>query len=319
MAGGVAFRSSNVDTPIVMLRESTQSSRMINRLFWSSLLLTFAVAVPCRVRAQASADPHCDSVIAAASVDSASAAMFISLQRTDGGPWFESDQIQLLSMLADVFTPPKPFRMNVFEGPAVSRTLRIRGGDTASVLRAPTVTGVYRIISDSVGAVKSVRIARASLMPGFDSAAVSAIEHAAMIKKLFKADGDSMRLELRLSTDSTPGARRLFRAYFPRLPVIDARPLASNPAPAFPDSDRAAGATSGEIVARFVVNRTGEPIGETIELIRGNSIGFAREALTVFGQQRFTPASIHGCSVAQQIDYPFVFVLPEDPSRPARH
>ena len=291
----------------------------MKRLLESSLLLVLAAAVPGRLHAQASADPHCDSVIAAAGVDSTAAAMFVSLQRTDGGAFFETDQIQLLSMIAGVFEPPKPFRLSVFEGPAVSRSLRVRGGDTASVLRAPTVTGVYRILSDSAGTVKQVRIARASLMPGFDSAAVSAVEKAATMKQLFKADGDSMRLELRFSTDSTPGARRLFRASFPRLPVVDARPLASNPAPAFPDSDRAAGATSGEIVARFVVNRTGDPIPETIELVRGNSIGFARAALTVFEQQRFTPASIRGCAVAQRIDYPFVFVLPAESSRPARH
>jgi len=243
----------------------------------------------------------------------------MSIRRTDGGEWMGNEQLQLLTTIAGVFAPPIPFRLNVFMGPAVTRSLRVRGADTTSELRAPTVTGVYRVVSDSGGTVKSIRIARASLMPGFDSAAVAAIEEAATIKQLFRPEGDSLRIEVRLSSDSTTGARRLFSATFPRFPVIDARPLPTNPAPAFPDSDRAAGATSGEIVARFVVDRTGEPIPATIEIVRGNSLGFAREALAVFAAQRFVPATIHGCAVAQRIDYPFTFVLPEDPSRPPRH
>lgn len=291
---------------------------MFTRLLGSLGGLLLAAAFADEARAQLSADPRCDSVVAKARVDSVPSAMFVSIKRTDGGEWIGNEDLQLLTTIAGVFKPPIPFRLNVFAGPAVTRTLRLRGADTASALRAPTVTGVYRVVADSAGTVKSIRIARVSLMPGFDSAVVSAIEQAATIKQLFKPDGDSLRIEVRFSTDSTPGARRLFGATFPRFPVVDARPSPNNPMPAFPDSDRIAGTTSGEIVARFVVNRAGDPIGETIEIIRGNSIGFAREALTVFSAQRFTPATIHGCAVAQRIDYPFTFVLPE-PSRPPRH
>ena len=292
---------------------------MLERLLRPSLFVLIAASIPCAARAQMSADSRCDSVVARARVDSTPSAMFIAVKRADGGEWVWNEDLQLLTTIAGVFTPPIPFRLNVFAGPAVTRALRVRGADTTAELRAPTVTGVYRVVSDSSGTVKSTRIARASLMPGFDSAVVSAIEQTATIKQLFKPDGDSLRIEVRFSSDSTPGARRLFSATFPRFPVVDARPLPTNPAPAFPDSDRAAGATSGEIVARFVVDRTGDPIPATIEIVRGNSLGFAREALAVFSAQRFTPATIHGCAVAQRIDYPFTFVLPEDPNRPPRH
>ena len=281
--------------------------------------MVLAALVPSGMRAQIAADPRCDSVVANARVDSTPSAMFISIKRTDGGEWIGNEEFQLLTTIAGVFAPPIPFRLNVFAGGAVTRSLRVRGADTVSELRAPTVTGVYRVIADASGTVKSIRIARVSLMPGFDSAAVSAIEQAAMIKQLFKPEGDSLRIEVRFSTDSTLGARRLFSATFPRFRVVDARPLPNNPAPVFPDSERIGGATSGEIVVRFVVNRLGEPIFETIEIVRGTSLAFAREALTVLAAQRFTPATIHGCAVAQRIDYPFTFVAPEDSTRPPRH
>src|SRR4051812_18695861 len=129
---------------------------MLNCSLRSSLILVLAAGVPWRVRAQSAVDLHCDSVVGAARVDSTPRAMFIALTRTDRGTWLGNEQMQILSTIAAVFTPPRPFRLNVFEGPALARSLRVRGADTASELRPPTVTGVYRIVSDSGGNVKSV-------------------------------------------------------------------------------------------------------------------------------------------------------------------
>jgi hypothetical protein len=295
---------------------------MLNRFLRRTFRLAFATLLPCAaapytIRAQA-ADLRCDSILTAAHVDSVPGALFISINRTDDF-WTSDQQIQLLTTIGAAFVPPHPFRMAVFSGPSLSRSLRIRGADTASELRAPTITGDYRFTTDTAGNIGEIRVARASLMVGFDSAAIAAVREAGQVKELFKAPSRSMTLDLRLSTDSTLGARRLTSAFFPRVPVVDAQPLPDNPAPTFPDSDRAAGVTSGEVVTRFVVDRLGMPMTETIEFIRGSSLGFARQALTVFPKLRFKPATVHGCAVAQRIDYPFAFLLPVDSSQGPRH
>jgi hypothetical protein len=147
-------------------------------------------------------------------------------------------------------------------------------------------------------------------MPGFDSAAMEAIKLAGATKGLFAPrDGTpSATVDFRFSTDSITGewtVRRLVSMSFPRMPVTDAalqpsKPTAPDSQPARRDSLRA------ETVLRFVVDRTGEPILETLEIVRGTSLEFIREALTVLGKQHFTPAQIRGCAVAQRIEIPFV-------------
>jgi hypothetical protein len=153
---------------------------------------------------------------------------------------------------------------------------------------------------------------RASLVPGFDSAAVAAIlDMGTFHDILVPPEGDdSMRVDVRLSTDSTADARRMIVATFPRMPVIDAMPRRDNPPAAFPEDERADSVTSGEVVLRFVVDRTGMPDMTTIELVRATSLSFARAAVIALPSQRFEPATIHGCAVAQAVDYSFGFVLP---------
>jgi outer membrane biosynthesis protein TonB len=119
-----------------------------------------------------------------------------------------------------------------------------------------------------------------------------------------------MRVDVRLSTDSTADARRMIVATFPRMPVIDAMPRRDNPPAAFPEDERADSVTSGEVVLRFVVDRTGTPDLATIELVRATSLSFARAAVMALPSQRFEPATIRGCAVAQAVDYSFGFVLP---------
>lgn len=200
------------------------------------------------------------------------------------------------------------------------RMLRPISGDRVTTLRAPTLTGVYRFTSDANGIATNVRTIRASLTPGFDAAALSAIGHSPGTSRVFAPPDqeDSMAVEVRISTDSTPGARRVLSAYFPRMPVIDAAPSADNPAAVLPTSAKRDSISSGEIVLRFVVDRDGAPVLETLEIIRANARAFVRPAIAALPSQVFAPATIHGCAVAQRIDYPFVFdVTPAPPA--ARH
>jgi TonB family protein len=94
------------------------------------------------------------------------------------------------------------------------------------------------------------------------------------------------------------------------MPVIDAMPRRDNPPAAFPEDEKADSVTSGEVVLRFVVDRTGTPDLATIELVRATSLSFARAAVMALPSQRFEPATIRGCAVAQAVDYSFGFVLP---------
>src|SRR5450755_4858553 len=105
----------------------------------------------------------------------------------------------------------------------------------------------------SPGKIARIAVLRASLMPGFDTAAVSAIRAAALVDDVMSvpAGDDSMAVDISFSTDSVLGARRLATAWFPRMAVVDATPLASNPPIAFPEEAKQEGIENGDIVLRF--------------------------------------------------------------------
>jgi hypothetical protein len=279
-----------------------------------------ALALLCPLRAFAQSTQvrdaaRCDSIVLAARADSVAAALFLSVGRIDGGG-LSPDQANLIaSHVGAAFVPPKPFRLTVFTGPPLMRSLRQLGADTNAELRAPTVSGIYRFAVDAKGKVIWTRTARASLLPGFDSSAAEAIREASIIPDVFvppDAD-DSMTVEVRFSSDSSDGAQRLTSAWFPRMPVIGAVSNRSNPSPVFPEEAKVDSVTSGQVVLRFVVDRGGLPVLETIEIVRATSVLFVRAAITTFPLLRFAPATIRGCAVAQLIDYSFTFLLPEPP------
>jgi TonB family protein len=264
-----------------------------------------------RARAQQADSAHCDSIVAAARVDSVRVGLFLGAHRTDGPPLEEEQMRQLMVSVGAAFVPPKPFRLTVFSGPARSRSLRTLGADSTTTLRAPTVTGVYRITATAQG-VANILIVRMSLVPGFDSSATDAIRVAATGNPAFATPVgvDTMHVDISFSTDSSAGARRLVSAAFPRMPVVDVAPMADNPAPEFPDAAKADSLDFGEVVLRFVVARDGTPEFDTLELIRSSDPSFTRAALRALAKHRFRPATIRGCTVAQQIDYAFNFSLP---------
>ena len=260
---------------------------------------------PARVR--------CDSVVAAARVDSVAAGLFITAGRLSGAEVRRHQIAVITNYLGAEFVAPRPFRLTVFSGPPLTRILRPLAGDSVAVLRAPSVTGVFRFTTPKKGSAPDVRTVRASLMAGFDSAAISAIHGLAGLPTGFTSadDEDSTTFEVRFSSDSTLGAQRLFSAYFPRMPVVDAVPNRDNPAAEFPDEARRDSIGVGEVVLRFVVDRDGMPALETVEVVRANVLAFVRSALAALPAQTFTPATVHGCAEAQVVDYAFTFVTPE--------
>lgn len=278
-------------------------------------LLACTLLVAARAPAQTGAQvpdttARCDSIVAAARVDSVPAGLFVAAMRMDGPELSPARREKILSTLVASFVPPSPFQLTVFAGGVQMRTLRAHDTDRADP-RAPVVTGRYRVYASRGGDSLRLALVRASLMPGFDEAALDAIRSARGTAALAPPPGDdSMIVDIRFSNEASPGARKFVEANFPRMPVVDAVPALDNPGPEFPEDERAAGAIAGEVVFQLVIDRFGSPAMETIEVLRASSMSFVLAALHALTEQRFAPATIHGCPVAQQIEYPMTFVLP---------
>lgn len=285
------------------------------RRVWGLLLACSA----CRLAGQVPAaldSARCDSIVAAAArMDSADGGLFVAVGRVDGGDLSADQATLMMNVIGGGFVPPRPFRLSIFSGPARMRLLRPLSPDTTAERRVPTVTGVYRFAVGQSGIVARSATIRASLMVGFDSAAATAIRDAGHVGGVLNPRNgeDSMFVEVRFSTDSSQGARRLTSAKFPRLPLVDAAPRRDNPAAEFPEDAKRDSVAVGDVVLRFVVDRRGEPALETIEVLRATSVSFLRSAIKALPQQHFTPATVHGCAVDQVVEYPFSFVAPAPP------
>jgi hypothetical protein len=256
---------------------------------------------------------ECESILATARLDSVPGALFISVRDVDGD-MEASDERRMALMIGVGFTPPKPLRLAVFAGPARTHILRPIGGDTSVDLRGPSITSTVRVTSVK-GESLRLEVIRGSMIIGFDSSVVAAIRSASIVSDMFmpEDEGDTLRVDVRVATDSITGAKRLITANFPRVPIVDAIPL-STPALVFPEQAKADGLTRGEVVLRMVVNRDGTPEIGTVEIVRETASSFVKAALESLPKQRFRPATVKGCPVPQVIDFPFAFVQPEKPS-----
>lgn len=298
----------------------------VARVVWWRRLVVAAALLVCGVTAVSRAqtgdrnDAQCDSIIASARVDSTPAALYVSVGRADDGFFSPEEAHSMAVGVATMFTPPRPLRLSVFSGAPQMRMIRRVGADTATELRAPKITGVYRFwLRSKVDSVKPVTV-RSTLVRAFDSAATEAIVSAMSTRGLIEVSvEDSMLVEVRFSTDSSVNAIRMLSAIFPRMPVVDVVPRRDNPPAVFPESESHDSTNRGVVVLRFVVDRDGTPTLGTVELVRASSLEFARAALQALPEQRFTPATVRGCTVAQEVIYPFTFAPPDSVKVPARH
>jgi len=279
--------------------------RSVRRFVATALLAVLSS----RGLAQDSAKVACDSVIAAAKIDLVSSAIFLSVQELAG----TAPDAQLHRMVVNVaneLVPPRPFKLNVFMGPSLVRGLRALGADSVRA-RTVTVTGIYRVTVQGGDSVPEVAVVRRSLVEGFDSAAVHAIRAASSISGVFAAStGSPLTVDLGFSSDSLPGAQRLFSGDFPRMPVKDAVPRPDNPSPVYPSDSTVSGAPTS-VMLRFVIGPEGMVEPGTVELTRVAPMAFIKAAFESLNRQRFAPATVNGCPVAQQVDYPFAFLPPE--------
>jgi len=278
---------------------------------WVGIAAACVVSFAGRAQAQDADSSRCDSVIVAARRDSVRTALYLTVIPLDV-ELSDAQRKLMATAIGTAFVPPRPFRISVFSGPSQMRTFRRIGADTLTELRAPTVTGMYRFSSTGNDSTSRPVVVRASLIPGLDAAVLEAIRSALLLSGVFipPVGFASMQLDVRLASDSTPNALRIVEAIFPRMPVIDAVPYADNPPPKLPLAMPDDSTRRFDVVLRFVVDRAGLPALETVEVIRGSSLSYVREAFNVLPKQRFTPARVNGCAVAQVVSYPFAFVTP---------
>lgn len=266
----------------------------------------------------ANSTARCDSIVASQRLDSVRTGLFFTASRVDDFDLAPGQAQVIATAVATSFMLPMPFRVRVFAGPAQMRMLMRQRRDTSTSVRAPSITGVYRFTSTKAQAIAHVETMRASLVTDLDSAMIAAIREASIIKEVvdLPPGSDSMRVQVRISTDSGPGSRRATTLTFPRMPVVDAVPMRDNPAPIIPDSLR--GDSPEEVLLRFVVGPSGMPIAETVELARGRSAVLVRAAFQALVAQQFLPATIGGCPVSQVVYYPFSFGIAGEKT-PPRH
>ena len=277
------------------------------------------VCLAVSTRAQRPDSTLCDSIVFAARRDSVRTALYVNVISIDAETSDEHRRV-MATAIGTAFVAPRPFRLSVFSGPAQMRTFRRMGADTLTELRAPSVTGIYRFSSTRNDSTSRPEVIRASLIPGFDTAALDAIRSALRLAGAFAPPPGmaSMQLEVRIASDSTPGALKMVEAFFPRMPVVDAVPFADNPPAKMPMAAGDDSTRRFDVMLRFVVDRAGLPALEAIEVIRGSSLSYVREAFIALPKQRFTPARVNGCAVAQVVSYPFAFVWPPA-GPPIRH
>jgi hypothetical protein len=125
---------------------------------------------------------------------------------------------------------------------------------------------------------------------------VVAIQTAARDKALPQFEGQLRNFEVRLTTDSLPGGRRISLAEFPRMPVVDAVAKPDNPLPEYPTEEKQTG-VQGNAVLRFIVDRDGEPIPETVMVVRGTTRGFVTAGLAPAATARPLAARGRGIDV----------------------
>src|SRR5262245_39951493 len=218
----------------------------------------FVMAGKARAQTPAVDSKKCDSIVFAASVDSVKSAIFVSADRMDGA--IPSEQLRaIVALIGASFEPPRPLRVSVFAGSAQMPSFRRVAKDTAPDRRSPAITGVYRFKSMRRWTQQKPFTIRASLVPGFDDAALDAVASVTVFRDMVRppSDEDSMLVDVRFSNDSSPGAIRMVSAVFPVMPVIDAVPITGNLRAPFPEAERADSTRSGEVVVGFVVECDG--------------------------------------------------------------
>jgi hypothetical protein len=254
----------------------------------------------------------------AAHVDATQVRARAYLIRRDGGVLTPRARELVLEAILAHFTAPQPLQLPVFQaGPARLRMLRPETLGDSLTIRDPLVYGVYDFVLSRSGLISSVVATVPSMVPGFDRSVIGAINAAAadsaaaLVPRAL--DVDSLALEFRVTTGPEDvrfrvPATTLFTATFPRVRMVDARPIGPLPPPTYPDDERDDG-RDGEVLLRIVVDASGAPVISTLEVLHATSSSFALAAARALARYHFAPAHVGTCGVPQVMELPFWFSL----------
>jgi TonB family protein len=280
---------------------------------------TLLLASPTMAQSVAPTPAQCDSVLRAARRDSVAVTARAFLLRRDEGLLTPRARQLLAEAILSRFVAPKPLQIPIFSpGPVAMPMLQVEhlSGDSTG-LRAPILYGVYDFSLLRGGGVSKVTVAVPTLAPEFDSNVIEAILTATSDSVLVAVsralDRDSIPLELRITTGPQDTRVRvapttIFKAQFPELPVVDAKPLSTNKPAAYPEEERDDG-EDGEVALRVVVDAHGVPLITTMEVLHATSPAFALAAARALAEYRFAPAHVAACAVPQVVEVPFWFSL----------
>ena len=286
------------------------------RIAW----IVFGLTGACPVAAQQGPTAaSCDSVLRAARADSIAITARVYLTRRDGELLPPRARLLLAEAFVARFEPPVPLQLPVFgHGPAELRTLRRETleGDSLTI-REPVVYGTYAFTIRRNGRVDSIVTRTPTMVPGFDERVTAAIRSTgadsvlAVIGRALAQD--SLVLDLRITTGSEDTRLRvppatLFGAMFPRLRLVDAKPLPPVPLAQYPADERDDG-RDGDVLLRVVVDGNGAPVISTLEVLHATSPAFALAAAKTLARYHFAPAHAGACTVPQVVLLPFWFSL----------
>lgn len=282
-------------------------------------VLGLGLSTSTEAAAQDSAQVRCDSLLRQARHDSVAVTARAYLLRRDGSVLTPRARSLLAEAMLSHFSPPKPLRIPVFAaGPVRMPMLQVEQLEGDSVnSRAPVLYGVYDFSLLRGGGVSKVTVSVPSLAPEFDSKIVEAILASTADSTLAVVpralDVDSIPLELRVSTGAEDTRLRvpsvtIFTGFFPRLRLVDAKPLSTNKPALYPEEERDDGA-DGEAALRVVVDAAGLPLISTMEVLHATSPAFALAAARALAQYQFRPAHVGACAVPQVLEIPFWFSL----------
>ena len=260
----------------------------------------------------------CDSLLRAARADSVAVTARAYLSRRDGEVLPPRVRTLLLEAILMHFEAPKPLQLPIFgPAPAEMRMLRRETLGDSLTIREPVVYGLYAFPIRRDGTLGKVVTRIPSMVPGFDGRVAAAIALAAADSSMaivgHALDQDSLTLELRITTGPEDSRTRVppaavFAATFPRLRLVDAKPIPPVPLPRYPAEERDEGG-DGDVLLRVVVDVSGAPVISTLEVLHATSPAFGFEAAKTLARYHFAPAHVGACTVPQVVLLPLWFSL----------
>lgn len=230
----------------------------------------------------------------------------LSIEPADALPtsWEE----MLLAGISEHFTMPPTSGTPVYDG-----SKSVDGRDLVSI----SIVGEVMSYLTRDGSLSDPLISVSTLSPEIDRRLIAAIRDLDLSRAIpplpsnMKVDSVRVRYSISEHPDSGRIARPLNVVQQPTW-VLD-RPVFArrdNPSPRYPrEGERAR--VGDEVLVSFVVDNDGRARMETVRMLRGRYREFQLAVLDVLPRMRFYPARIAGCPVAQLVQMPFSFRVPD--------